>query len=366
MIRSVWTGILIWPLLLAAQSPFTIETDRTGLVFSGGYQYWQAVDDKVSQFSIPVTFALPLGDQLYVKVSTSPAFSQAQVGSSNSLSGLSDTRISGSYTFPNERFLLTFGANLPSGKNNLNTEELSVANLLSLHALNFSVPILGQGFDAGGGIVMAQPVGLAVVGIGAGYLYRGAYNPFESVDMTYNPGDEWSASVGLDVPLSRRISWYLDLVYTTYSEDRSDGLSVFRAGNRFSAKSMLYFPGEIWSYALLTTNRFQSKNSLGSGNLVPERLNTNNAEHEITSFLFLKWNRGTTYHFMLQGRFYEDNAAGFGATNLGTLALGLQTLPFSSVQLDLAAGGSWGNYNTGSKRIPLVGFHLNGGLVFYL
>ena len=349
-----------------AQSQFRAMDQNIGLEFSGSYQYWKAKDDNINQFSFPVAFILPLGDQLLIDFVTTPTTSTAITVQENSLSGLSDTRMRGSFLFDNQRLLFTFGLNLPSGKNRLTTDELSVANILSLHALNFYVPILGQGLDASVGLIMAQPLGPFVLGFGGGYLYRGRYDPYKNIDLSYDPGDEFSLSAGLDIPMTRKDKIYLDFSYTFYTDDRSRDVSVFQAGNRFSFSGMYYLPREIWSYLFTIKSRIQSKNKIGSGDLVPERLNYNNSENELSFTTFLNWDRKTIYHAMLQGKFFANNATGVGADSLGGFGMGFERQLSKKFRFLSSTRFYFGNYDVGPSFVNLFGFEIFGGLKILL
>ena len=136
---------------LAQHSILQMEKNRV-VEPAAGFQYWQVEDDAVQQISIPVTFVVPINEQLQLNLATSPAFSGYTSTATVKLSGLSDTRFSGSYLFGEDKFMATFGVSLPTGKHALKTDEMLVANILALHALNFDVPILGQGLDATAGV----------------------------------------------------------------------------------------------------------------------------------------------------------------------------------------------------------------------
>ena len=359
--------LLVWFIAISvfSQTQFGAFNQNVSSQFNGGIQYWKANEDNITQYAIPVTFAWPVNDQLRIDFITAPAFSQAQTAQDNSLAGLSDSRIRGSYLLANERFLLTFGMNLPNGKSDLTVEEQSVANILSMHVLDFRVPVLGQGFDASTGVIMAQPLGSVVLGLGAGIVYRGAYDPFKDVDLNYNPGEEFSLSAGLDIPFTRTDKMYLDFGYTIYTADQSNNVSVFQAGNRFNINGMFYFPRPIWSYLFYIKSRLQAKNQVGSGDLAPERQNSNNNETDLAAFTFLTWNRKTTFHGVVEGKFYSDNAIGVGATSMGGFGIGLEKKLSESFEYTLSTRLYFGNYHTSSKTVSLFGFQVLGGMKIY-
>ncbi len=333
---------------------------------NSGIQYWRAGTDQAYQIAVPITFVCPVSDRLRFDISNSPSFSGLKAAKDSQLNGLSDTRLRGSYVLGENAFMFTFGVNLPSGKNLLSTEELTVANVLSIHALNFQTPLLGQGLDASAGFVMARPMGGFVLGLGAGYLMRGQFKPFSDFDLKYNPGDEVSFSVGLDRPLNREDKIMLDLGYTIYSEDTSNETKVFKAGNKFSIQAMAYFPGEVWTFLVSMLNRYKGKNKVGSNNLTPERLNSNSNEFELTGMVILAMNRRTSFGGVLEGKFYSNNAYGFGGANVGGVGVSYGLKLSQTIQLDAGFRYYMGTYNASQKNVNLLGIKLLTGLKIFL
>lgn len=333
---------------------------------NSGIQYWRAGNDQAYQVAVPITFIYPVSDRLRFDVSSSPSFSGLKAAKSSRLNGMSDTRLRGSYVLGENAFMFTFGANLPSGKNLLSGEELTVANVLSIHALNFQTPLLGQGLDASAGFIMARPLAGFVLGLGAGYLMRGQFKPFADFDLKYNPGDEVSFSLGLDRSLNRQDKLMLDLGYTIYTEDTSNDTKVYQAGNKFTAQAMAYFPGEVWTFVVSALERYRGKNKIGSDNLTPERLNSNGNEFELTGMVILAMNRRTSFGGILEGKFYSNNAYGFGGANVGGVGVSYGLKLSHSIQLDAGFRYYMGRYNASLKNVNLLGIKLLTGLKIYL
>lgn len=300
---------------LAQNAIFQMEKNRM-LAPTAGFQYWMVEDDAVHQFSIPVTFIVPVNEHLQLNLATSPAFSGYTSTSTVGLNGLSDTRCSGSYLFGEDTFMATFGVSLPTGRHALTSDELLVANILALHALNFDVPILGQGLDATAGLIAAQRLGDRVLGLGVGFLLRNAFEPIENATVKYNPGDEITVTCALDQPLGRKNKLMVDAGYTVYSSDRVEGTEVFRAGNRITLQGMLHMPGERISWLFALRDRIRAKNKVGSGDLIPERQNSNGNELELSAKGFLPLNSYSTVHGLLEGRLYSNNAYEVGGATV--------------------------------------------------
>ncbi len=351
--------------LLGQTSGFRLARKITSDLNSG-IQYWRAGNDQAYQVAVPITFIYPVSDRLRFDISNSPSFSGIKAANNSQLNGLSDTRLRGSYVLGEDAFMFTFGVNLPSGKNMLSGEELTVANVLSIHALNFQTPLLGQGLDASAGFVMARPMGGFVFGLGAGYLMRGKFKPFSDFDLKYNPGDEVSFSLGLDRPLNREDKIMLDLGYTIYTEDTSNDTKVYQAGNKFTAQAMAYLPGEVWTFVVSALERYRGKNKIGSDKLTPERLNSNGNELELTGMVILAMNRRTSFGAVVEGKFYSNNAYGFGGANVGGIGVSYGLKLSHRIQLDAGFRYYMGVYNTTLKNVNLLGIKLLTGLKIYL
>lgn len=330
------------------------------------FQFWKAEEDKAQQFALPMTFVYPVNEKLRLNIATSPAFSGIQSGANADLNGLSDTRLSGSYLLGEDKYLLTFGVNLPSGKHSLKPEEFTVANILAVHALDFQVPILGQGMDLSGGVVMAQRFSSFVMGVGVGYLMRGQFKPIVDSDYKYNPGDELSFSLGLDRPLNRRSKLMFDASYTLYGKDAANGIEVFKAGNRLMLQALYYTSGEFMSYVVLLRNRIQGKNELGSGTLIPERENSNGNELELSAIGSLALSRKTSVRAAVEGKLFSDNAYQRGGATVGGIGGGLTKSLFSSLLFDADFRFYLGTLNLGTKNVSLLGLKVSAGFKIYL
>jgi hypothetical protein len=300
---------------LAQNTIFQMEKNRLAIP-SAGIQYWQVEDDAVHQIAIPLTFIVPVNEQLQLNLATSPAFSGYKSNGTVKLNGLSDTRLSGSYLFGEDRFMATFGVSLPTGKHALKTDELLVANILALHALNFDVPIFGQGLDVTAGMVTAQRWGDRVLGLGVGYLLRGAFEPIENATVKYNPGDEVNVTFDVDQPLGRKNKLMMDVNYTVYSSDTVEGTEVFKAGNRITLQGMLHVPNEGISWLFSVRDRIRAKNKVGSGDLIPERQNSNGNELELSAMGYLALNSNSTIRGLIEGRIYSNNAYDVGGATV--------------------------------------------------
>ena len=369
-LKKYGSVVLLLQLVCAHLLPGQINSGGFERYISGssqvGYQYWKADDDQIQQFSVPLTFVLPVNENLILNMTTGPAFSNLATKEIYSLNGFSDTRISGSYLLNNEKVLVTFGTNIPSGKSALTQEEFSVASVLASHALNFRAPILGQGLDFSTGVAVVHEYADFVFGAGLGYLYRGQYEPFADYEYNYNPGNEFSFSGGLDYFIGRQNKLMFDISYTLFGNDNANDSKVFKSGNRLSIQAVAYFESEFMNYIFSLRNRIQAKNHIGSGELIPERQNSNGNEFEVMGMGLLSLDRTTTVRGLLEGRIYSDNAYGVGSATIGGLGAGLSRNLLSWLNVDAECRYYFGSLHAGTENVGLTGFQFSAGFRIYL
>jgi len=359
--------ILIWVFLV--RIAYGQVTDLSSAINSGMSfiaQYWKANNDEAHQFALPITFQYAPTDRLLLQMTSTPSFSGIKTGGTAQLGGLSDTRLNGSYELVEERVLLTFGLNLPSGKSALTAEEFSVASILAIHAMNFQVPILGQGFDASGGLVMVQRAAGFVIGSGIGYLMRGVYTPYVDVPFKYNPGDELTFSLGFDRPIGRDKGIMIDASYTLYGTDYANDVGVFKAGNRAIVQGLAYYQGELFGLIFKIRDRFQSPNKMGSGDLVLERKNSNGNEFELSTTGTLALNRKMRVHGVIESRIYSNNDYDIGGAIVSGLGGGFSRWLSESIKFNLDGRFYFGSMNVGTENVSLTGLVLSGGIKIVL
>ena len=283
------------------------------------YSHWSLKNDstttKINQFTIPVNGFIPLGDnfetQVYVAGSSND-FSRP--GNDYSLSGLSDFRIQASHSFSNDRFLMSLGLNLPTGKKELDqTKERAIIDLLSENYLAFPLRRFGEGFGFNLLLGGATMLGAMRCGGGVMYQYNGSYTPYTN-DENYKPGDFFSVNANANMKFGKT-TLTTDVIYTNYASDKQDEDKIFRQspqldlrlganydepsygiagnarylirgrhtsydvvtgailsqlkiyGNEFSINGMfLYHPGEKWSLGPILEFRLTADNEEGLGN----------------------------------------------------------------------------------------------------
>ncbi len=203
--------------------------------FGALYQsYSDNNDQNLTELSIPLTLSVPLGQRFGVSLIASQA--SASGDSLDSVSGISDVQVGLSYyqEVGEGSVVVSLGANLPSGKQELTTEEFATSIFLSQHYYNFRVPSFGQGLNLAPGIVLAFPAGDNVVlGVGVSYQLRGSYTPIEG-QPDYEAGDELLLTGGFDYRVSRTANLSADVTFTRYSSDTFNDQEVYSAGNKIT------------------------------------------------------------------------------------------------------------------------------------
>ncbi|MDZ7412088.1 MAG: hypothetical protein ONB15_00965 [candidate division KSB1 bacterium] len=351
------------PMLTRLQGPTSVGAGVSG-------QWWTAGKNKVSQIAMPVNFVYPVGERLQLVVATAPAFSRLVAVGAQELNGLSDVRISGHYWTPDDRFLLTFGANLPTGKHALTSEEFNVANVLAVHALAFRVPTMGQGLDFHLGAASAWEVGDFVLGAGISYLARGAFRPFYGADYEYKPGGEMNLSLGIDrtlVLFGNDARLTTDVVYSMYGEDKGAGETVFKSGDRLLIQGAVLARPGAFDLLVMVRERMKGRNKTGIGDVfAEERKNSNGNELELGSQLLFGAPQGTRPKVLIDVKLYGDNQYGTGSATLLGLGGGALLRLSGRMEVDTNLRYYMGSIKSGPKAVALSGLVVDAMARFYL
>jgi len=332
-------------------------------------EFWKAKDDKITQFSFPITYIYPVNDRLRFDIMTSPALANLSSGASYSLSGMSDSRIRGHYLFGSDNLLLSFGVNLPTGKSALTTEEFNVANALTIHALDFRVPSLGQGLDMTVGLATAREIGSFIVGGGVSYLRKGTFKPFKGTAFEYDPGDEFVISTGFD----RKISFWgkesrllADAMYTLYTNDAGNGKTIFKSGNKLVLQVGSFIPLNKYQLLVYLRDRLKAKNKTGVGDVfAEERKNRNGNELELESQLLFPYANGQRWSATCEMKFFSNNEYDTGGATVFGLGGGLLKRFSPQLYLDTSLRVYLGTITSSKEAVGLTGVKLSGGLRYF-
>ena len=335
---------LIWAVVEPRAGADELHTRffRDTVLGSGGHwQYWSGEGNlSLREISVPVNFIWPVSSRLSIDLATGSGFAQVDRGASNSLKGLTDTKVRVSYIAGEEKLLLTAGVNTPTGRTELDGEEQLVSAFLAQNVLGFRAPNFGQGLDISLGAATAARLGETVWGLGVGYLLKGEFTPLEG-GADYTPGSELSLTAGLD----RKImdgdgKLTLDMVYTLYGEDELGGEKIFQSGSKILVRALGRFRPGATDWQMQLVERSKAPNTQLFGVFEEEVSNGNQLEGKISALRRLspRWSLGGR----AEAKLYGDNDFGRGEASLFGLGPGLRYTVAPGTFFDLNGAYSLG------------------------
>ena len=244
----------------AQDQRFYMGSSQQPIQISVGVSYQQYADEdrQLSQLGFPFRAFVPFTPHIGFAVITNPVLIEAD--SQAPVDGMSDAQVALSY-FRNigaGSIVVSLGANLPSGKRELTTDEFATIALLSQDFYSFAVPVLGQGFNLAPGVTVAYPINNnVVVGAGASYQLKGEYKPVTGMDEGFTPGDELMVTGGLDVRVAPAWALSANVSYVIYQEDTLGDVSVFESGDQIFVT--LQGLGNLGTNQLRMTARYRGK-----------------------------------------------------------------------------------------------------------
>lgn len=205
------------------------------------YTFSAPVDEKISEFTVPIFALVPLTRGLTVDVGTAFASAHAEIaGQASDISGLTDTQVRANYTFGSDFVVLTAGVNIPTGKSRVGPAEAPAAMRIGSDFLAFPITNMGTGFGGTGGIAVARPLGDWNVGFGASFRKSAAYDPFQDSGgavFHYQPGNEYRLRVGVDRTVGAGRAT-LGVTYSAFGSDQANG-SLYNTGDRLITQASL-------------------------------------------------------------------------------------------------------------------------------
>ena len=320
---------------------------------------------RFTQTAFPVVYRFPLSNRLGVDFVTSPFLSKAQkpAGDDVKFNNVTDTLVRASYLIGNNLALLTFGVGLPTGQTELSSDELLLSGLAANRPLDYPVSSFGTGLTLVAGLAVAQPVGSWVIGFGAGYAFRQEYDATVSgTAFTVNPGNELNLTFGLDREFADgRTKFSADLIYTNYSEDKSEGEAVFEAGDKFVVRGQLLFPLGLFDPVIVTAlYRWRLDNRSTNAAL----LDNSNQFHARAVF-WHPLSRSFRLKYVVDADLYSNTVVGANGATLFGFGGGLFLRLSRIVALDPTVVFRTGKINTGpGTQVDVTGLEVTGGLAF--
>jgi hypothetical protein len=241
--KALW--FIIWA--LCGSSVYGLEKIHTN-VSSFVHQVTLKRDStqtRLTQWVTPISLHLPLANgAIYFRSAAMLVHQDATT--EDHVWGAVNTDIQGQWSL-GKAALISLNTSLPSGKRALATSDASLVQNLARNDLNFPVKTFGQGLDFGGALSFVRHRGFWTWSAGAGYQYKGAYEPI-SGSVGYKPGDEISGSLGFDYSHSSFV-YRLSAAGTYYLTDRQNKVVVFQNGKQILLQGAILYTG----------NRFQAK-----------------------------------------------------------------------------------------------------------
>lgn len=217
----------------------------------------------ISQTAFPLSSASPLMDNLSLFFST--LHSNALLKSSSSedaLSGLADGKFKLFYQPIPHRVLLDIGCSVPYGRNLMTAKEMDVAEIIFENVLGFEASRFGEGFDVDLGCATAFQAGhYLTFGAGLGYLMKGEYEFLKFSEMTFQPGNELSLNMGIDLKTDS-VFLRTDFLFKTYARDKLNAENFFKQGDQFELSGLFVVQSHPFKFNLSVKNIIKRSNRL--------------------------------------------------------------------------------------------------------
>ncbi len=238
---------------------------QAGLVF----QMWKAggQNGKLQEWVAPIVFNYTPNEKFGVSILNTPTrATYTSANQSSRLLGLTDTKISTAFVLGEEKALVNFGVNLPSGKSRLDpNREVPVATTITNHALRMPTSYFGGGWEASAGLAWASEWSGWVIGAAMSGIYKDDYIPVAGSGK-YRPGPEISLSLGADRVLGEHDRIFGDVSYTWYGKDQLDGQEIFQADGKISLSLAGIFAPASGQISVVLQNRFKRKSPFALNN----------------------------------------------------------------------------------------------------
>ncbi len=322
------------------------------------YQLWKSKNDKISEFTLPVTYIYTLNSQCQLYSVCAPLYSTYSKESDYHLISVSDIKLGGRLLILDNRWTVIFGINFPLGKNRLNEKELKTAQVLAIPAFNFRSSDPGQGFNIQAGICSAAQFEGFLFGWGAGFILRGGYHPFSQSSGIYNPGDELSVTLGFKTG-----AWKTDLLFIFHGSDTWESKKHFKPGTRVVMQFQYFKEFNRINLTFLASNRIKTKDKLFSDSAVlPQRILAGRDQFEIRGVLGYKLLQGNLVKGILDIR--HGSQAQFKAG--GALIMGIGMGADIKINPDVWCSGELGyfigNVLINARKINASGVEVRGGI----
>lgn len=251
---------------------------NTGLMFNT----WKDDNsDKGFQSAIPIELSTDLSG---VNLDLLNAFVYTWVNQKDSpnanLGNFLDTKVNASYELTDVipvNILFGLGLNLPTGTTDLSQRQLVLVADPDL--MPFTT--FGEGLNVNPYISFSKEWKKLVVGVGAGYTYRGKYDYSEST-QDFKPGDLITASAEADYDFTDSIHAGVFGEYAHYGTDTVDGDDYYKEGDLFVIGIGAGYSQPSWKLDVNVAGLIRNKSEFLTSTqiLEPEAKNSHGIEYD--------------------------------------------------------------------------------------
>ncbi len=333
---------------------------------SGGvqvtYSHWTLKDTsgttKIGQLSAPLQGFLPLSDNFEALVYLAASSNSLDAsGVDSKLSGLSNMQMQFSRSFSEDRYVLSCGLNLPTGKKQLTAgEEVPVLQMLTQNYLDFPMHRFGEGFGFNALLGTARMVGRLKCGGGIAYQYTGEYEPYEG-SGDYDPGDVVSFNAGADWQQDR-LTISGNVFYAFYGADKAGGKEAFKQSTQFNLGLSAVYTSDDFRGTASLAYLLRGRNTLYTG--TEDRLKIYGNEFHVRGTA--RWTFGQQWFLApsMQLRLIGENDEGFGSSTI--FGLGGAVGRSLGEQINITGGVKYFTGQADGGDIDLSGFQLTAGV----
>ncbi len=261
-----WHGLALAAMLATAPGPAAADewTARTGV----HVDWWDGAGQNGHEVLGPFSLAF---DTPRWGVSVRGAYGTSErdpgVVPSGSITGFTDTTLSGYYRLVLGDTEIRAGLNLdlPTGKSRLSSRDVAAIQDEDLVALDR----FGEGLDVNPTLTVYHNFGAFGLGLAAGFLWTGEYDPTTEPADDIDPGDEVTVAGLGDVYLADAVRLIGRVAYTYYTVDQRRGRDSFREGDEIDLLVTVEWRPEPWWLVLTLRDIIRDKaERIGAGGLL--------------------------------------------------------------------------------------------------
>ncbi len=319
-------------------------------------------EDEISQRTVSLSGFIPLRDNFEARYSMITASNTLDMNNTESeLAGLGDVRVQLSHSFSRDRLLFSAGLNLPTGKQELDTDdEIQVVDFLSRDYLSLPLRRYGEGLGfnlmAGG----ATRLGAVKCGLTASYQHTGTYQPYNSYG-DYNPGNHISLGANANFALNK-IDYSVQCLYSVSGTDQLDDADIYKQAPQFITQLSATYSGEPYRTTLGTRIILRGRNtrySLADG-VIESQLKKYGDEYDF--FLRFDYTPDTSWRIGVHAATRQISSGEEALDHSSIYNAGLDVSRKVSENLNLNIGGIFYIGSTDLDDISISGFQTTASL----